>query len=262
MDHVVLVKKKMFMFVDKKKKEERDSNLAVRLKVAFDISAALKFLHSKSIIYRDLKPENLGFDVRGDIKLFDLGLVKELHPHNRDRHGNWKLSMAGTPRYMAPECGMYQPYNLSADVYSFSMLLWEILALEKPLKDFTYTRLKNEIFIDGERPPIKKIFNKTLRSLIHSGWSQTPRYRPSMDAVYETLKKEYLRLVPTGSVSEEDISHNRRRSTFVARNVNRLSVRHLMRLNTVESDAGNAVGNASMSTPNLGTSPDQRQTVG
>lgn len=141
--HLIVVKKKMGFLTPKSEKEERDKNLAVRLKVAFDISAAIKFLHSKSIIYRDLKPENLGFDgkwrvllllgggvwkfapvrhllmiissmcaVRGDIKLFDLGLVKELHPSDMDRRGNYKLSMAGTPRYMAPECGLYQPYNL------------------------------------------------------------------------------------------------------------------------------------------------------
>src|SRR5210317_2133283 len=85
--------------------------------------------------------------VRGDIKLFDLGLVKELQPDERRKDGNYKLSMAGTPRYMAPECGNYKPYNLSADVYSFSMLLWEIVTMSKPLEDFTYTKLKNEVFL-------------------------------------------------------------------------------------------------------------------
>lgn len=47
---------------DSKAKEEQKMMLKVRVKVAFDISAALKFMHSKNIIYRDIKPENLGFD--------------------------------------------------------------------------------------------------------------------------------------------------------------------------------------------------------
>mmetsp|Transcript_24575 Transcript_24575/g.44121 ORF Transcript_24575/g.44121 Transcript_24575/m.44121 type:complete len:510 (-) Transcript_24575:82-1611(-) len=232
--HLVTVKRRFGFLLNKKDKGERNKKLAVRLKVAFDISAAMKFLHSKSIIYRDLKPENLGFDVRGDIKLFDLGLVKELHPKEKDKRGNYKLSMAGTPRYMAPEVGLYQPYNLSADVYSFSMLLWEILTLEKPLCDFTYTRLKNEIFMEGDRPPIRKVFNKKMRDLIASGWSQNPMNRPSMDRVYDELKSEYSKLA-AGTVTEAQISHNRRRSTFVAQLVSTMSVRHLMRLNSVES---------------------------
>ena len=106
------------------------------------------------------------------------------------------------------------------------MLLWEMLTLEKPLKDFTYTRLKNEIFIDGERPSIKKVFNKKMRNLVSAGWSQDPSHRPSIDAVYEQLKNEYLKLSP-GSITEGEISHNRRRSTFVARGIAGLSVRHL-----------------------------------
>lgn len=169
--------------------------------------------------------------MRGDIKLFDLGLVKELHPSEMDRRGNWRLSMAGTPRYMAPECGMYQPYNLSADVYSFSMLLWEIVTLEKPLKNFTYTKLKNEIFIDGERPPIKKVFNKKLKALIGAGWSHNPQSRPSIDEVYDILKSLYMSL-SSEKPPEESISHNRRRSTFVAKPHKGVSVQQLMRLNS------------------------------
>lgn len=234
-EHRIEVSRSLFGRKNKEEKEDRDRDLAARLKVAFDVCAALKFLHGKSIIYRDLKPENLGFDVRGDVKLFDLGLVKELHPSDRDKRGNYRLSMAGTPRYMAPECGMYQPYNLTADTYSFSMLLWEIVTLEKPLKDFTYSRLKNEVFIDGFRPSVKGVFNKKIRALINSGWSQNPSKRPGMDLVYDELREEYLRLSP-GSVPEAQTSHNRRRSTFVSkRATGMLSVRHLMKLDSTES---------------------------
>lgn len=76
--------------------------LAERLHVAFDVAAALSYLHANHIIYRDLKPDNIGFDVRGDVKIFDFGLAKELDPSLR--HGCtefYELSgNTGSLRYM------------------------------------------------------------------------------------------------------------------------------------------------------------------
>jgi serine/threonine protein kinase len=139
--------------------------------------------------------------------------------------------MAGTPRYMSPECGLYKPYNLTADVYSFSMLLWEIISLHQPLKGFTYSQLKNQVFHEGYRPPLKQIWHRGLRSLIAAGWQQNASKRPSMDEVYDKLRTWYTILKP-GSVSEAEISHNRRRSTYISGRFSKMSIRHLM---TVES---------------------------
>ena len=114
LNHVLTVRKAGLFNLKKNKEDILDMNedISIRLKVAMDMSAAIKYLHEKNIIYRDLKPENLGFDVRDDIKLFDLGLVKELHIADKMKDGTYSLSLAGTPRYMAPEVGKYMPYNL------------------------------------------------------------------------------------------------------------------------------------------------------
>jgi serine/threonine protein kinase len=57
-----------------------------------------------SIIYRDLKPDNIGFDVRGDVKIFDFGLAKEINPKKKLDDGTYNLTAdTGSLRYMAPE---------------------------------------------------------------------------------------------------------------------------------------------------------------
>ena len=96
------------------------------------------------------------------------------------------------------------------------MLLWEILTLAKPLKDYTYDGLKKEVFYKGVRPPIGNVYNKKMRNLIGAGWCEDPGSRPSMDTVYDELKEEYLKLAP-GNLTEAEVSHNRRRSTFFLR---------------------------------------------
>ena len=119
-------------------------------------------------------------------------------------------------------------YHSSADVYSFSMLLWEIVTLKKPLANFSREQLRLKIFIDGERPPLKNVFNNNMRDLISMGWSQRPKERPSMQDVYGEIGNEYLRIT-NGNVSENRLTHNSRRSTFVAVSKNGgVPLQHLM----------------------------------
>ena len=76
-----------FMGVFGKKKKELKRLWLDRLLVGYDLSGALQYLHARSILHRDIKAENIGFDIRGDLKLFDLGLSKELKPCDRDADG-------------------------------------------------------------------------------------------------------------------------------------------------------------------------------
>jgi serine/threonine protein kinase len=126
-----------------------------RLLAAYDIARALRHLHSKSLVFRDLKPVNIGVDPRGDFRLFDFGLVKELKPRDLvEKPDGYKATgVTGSRRYMAPEVALCRPYGFSADVYSFGILFWEIFTLQKPFPNYDTAKLLDKVVVAGKRPP-------------------------------------------------------------------------------------------------------------
>jgi len=165
--------------------------LLTRVRVAHDIAGAMNHLHSKQIIFRDLKPDNLGFNAEDQIKLFDFGLAKELHEVDRDRSGLYRnmTGFTGAIRYMAPEVGKHQRYNLTADVYSMSMLLWHMMALEPPLGLYTPNMMLDRVFTKGHRPYINEKWPEAIQDLLRRGWNQDIKVRPSMDQVTQELRQ-------------------------------------------------------------------------
>lgn len=140
-----------------------------------------------SIIYRDLKPDNIGFDVRGTVKLFDFGLSREFDPARANKQGQYLLTEnTGSPRYMAPEVAFGQAYNELADVYSFSLLLWHIVKLESPFRKFSLPQLQQRVYKEGLRPKCDGI-PKALSQLLAQGWGH-PLNRPSMSKVVSVVQ--------------------------------------------------------------------------
>jgi serine/threonine protein kinase len=158
-----------------------------RLQVAYQIANAVAYLHENGILYRDLKPGNVGFDEKGNLQIFDFGLAVEL-PHSDDPHQLYNLAgNTGTARYMACEVIKNKPYNFKADVFSFNTLLWEILALKKPFAELSGKEVKEWVADFGNRPPIQRTWPKALRTVMKNSWSDDPEERPTMAEVRDTL---------------------------------------------------------------------------
>lgn len=173
-----------------KLKNEKEAFLAERLLVAHDISSALSFLHGNKIVYRDIKPDNIGFDIRGDVKIFDFGLAKELSECYRVEGTDlFKLTKrCGSPRYMAPEVFKGQPYNQFVDVHGFSLMLWQIIECTTPFDNYSYDRLHEEVMERNLRPPINDKTPSTVNNLISKSWHHDMSKRPECAEICSTLK--------------------------------------------------------------------------
>lgn len=160
-----------------------------RLVASNDLARAMAYLHTHGILHRDIKPANIGFDVRGDIKIFDFGLAKELKPSECEGEDKYHTDgLAGTRRYMAPEVAQIVPYGLSADVYSFGILMWEMLALTAAFEKYTREKHYKEIIVEGKRPKVYKSWPFLIKNLLQRCWHKVPSERPTFQAICELIK--------------------------------------------------------------------------
>jgi len=164
-------------------------SLAMKTTILMETAKALQFLHANGIIHRDIKPQNiLVFSLEAKshvhIKLTDFGTARFISTDPTTITKN-----TGTLVYMAPEAlGKNPKVTTSTDVYSFAILMWEIVMEMAPFEDFEW-QSDIEIHVkSGKRLELPaKECPPNMVKLIEDCWHSDPDQRPTMTAVVQRL---------------------------------------------------------------------------
>ncbi|XP_020084027.1 serine/threonine-protein kinase STY46-like isoform X2 [Ananas comosus] len=162
------------------------------LRIATDVSKGMNYLHHCNIIHRDLKTANLLMDENEVVKVADFGVARV------KAQSGVMTAETGTYRWMAPEVIEHKFYDHKADVFSFGIVLWELLAGKLPYEDLTPLQAAVAVVQKGLRPTIPKDTHPKLAVLLEKCWQQDPALRPNFSDILEILNIIAKEVVPMG----------------------------------------------------------------
>uniref|UniRef100_A0A2P2JU42 non-specific serine/threonine protein kinase n=1 Tax=Rhizophora mucronata TaxID=61149 RepID=A0A2P2JU42_RHIMU len=153
------------------------------VKVAIDVCKGMNYLHQNNIIHRDLKAANLLMDENEVVKVADFGVARV------KTQSGVMTAETGTYRWMAPEVIEHKPYDHKADVFSFGIVLWELLTGKIPYEYLTPLQAAVGVVQKGLRPTIPKNTHPKLVELLEKCWQQDPAPRPDFSEIIEILRR-------------------------------------------------------------------------
>jgi serine/threonine protein kinase len=158
-----------------------------KLSVLKYLASGLKNMHSAKIVHRDFHSGNIFLDWSASVRIGDLGLSKSATAESTDdENENY-----GIIPYMAPEIFRGQRYTTASDIYSFGMIMWEVMTGRRPFWDRNHdTDLIIEI-VDGLRPPIVTNAPKGYIELMEECWHSDPKKRPKATEIIEKVDKMF-----------------------------------------------------------------------
>ncbi|KAL5150383.1 Serine/threonine-protein kinase STY13 [Glycine soja] len=165
------------------KNRRRKLAFKVVVQLALDLARGLSYLHTKKIVHRDVKTENMLLDKTRTLKIADFGVARIEASNPHDMTGE-----TGTLGYMAPEVLNGNPYNRKCDVYSFGICLWEIYCCDMPYPDLSFSEVTSAVVRQNLRPEIPRCCPSALANVMKRCWDANPDKRPEMDEVVTMLE--------------------------------------------------------------------------
>lgn len=168
-------------------------------KFFIQISLGLQYLHSKKILHRDIKSNNIFLTKELNAKIGDLGIAKILY---NTSHAH---TFIGTPYYLSPELCKDLPYDEKSDVWALGCVLYEMISLRHPFDADSKLILYSKI-INDKYSEIDKTYSKDIRDIVDMLLTKDCKKRPTMDMIVkmEVFQKMIKKVGITGSVIKKE----------------------------------------------------------
>lgn len=139
---------------------------------------ALKYIHDKHVLHRDLKSGNFFLSKAGNLKMGDFGIAKVLSSTQAIAR-----TAIGTPYYLSPEVCQEKPYAWPADIWAMGVILYELCALKLPFDGGSNMVVLVQSIIRGTAPPLPEEYSTFIRGLCTEMLNKVPAKRPTAGAI-------------------------------------------------------------------------------
>ena len=155
----------------------------VKIRIIQGMASGLSYLHSRAILHRDIKPDNVMMDFNGEVKIIDFGMSKMKEMHQQSQGASTKC---GTQHWISPEKDQGKPSSAASDVYSLGLVIANVLLLQTPsqLKPKGGVELSLKQSERSNEDPLYKITCCLAVRCLH----QSPDKRPKCLDIASTIR--------------------------------------------------------------------------
>ncbi|CAD8206242.1 unnamed protein product [Paramecium pentaurelia] len=166
------------------------------------ICLAIKHVHDRKIIHRDLKGQNIFLNKEGQVKLGDFGIARILKITLEKAK-----TMVGTPYYISPEIIEGKPYSVMTDIWSLGVILYELCALQPPFNGDSLHVLAINI-VKGQYKPIPANYSKDLKQLVQQMLQVDYRRRPTIQEILKMpVITNRIKSFLSETIQKQEFSH-------------------------------------------------------